>query len=431
MKTKVFLVVLLISVLFGGLLWSSGADEGADEGVNLTFLHRWPQEPYAPFFEEVVADFEALNPGITVDIQTVANNPFKEKIKVVVGTDEAPDVFFTWPGEFTNRFIRENLIYDLSAEMKAGWQDDFVPSQLEPFMYNDGIYGTPFRVDGKVFAYNKAIFKEVGVDVPETWEEFLEVCKKIDDAGYIPIAFGNISPWAISHYIGTMNQKIVGEAIHDAYDPAIGDFSDPGFVKALEEYQKLIPYFNANPNTVKHDEAQIRFFIGREAAMHYFEIVELGDLEKAALDANDPDFVEDYGIFKFPDISWGKGDQDALTGYPEGFVVSAKSKHPAEAVAFLKYLTGRTVGEKEAKELGFLNGIKNIIDPSQMNQTYYDAAQIVLNSSKLVNWLDSGMHAQVTNMYLSELQRLTDGLATPEEVMANVSKVAKEVADNM
>ncbi len=431
MKTKVILLLLMSSLLFSGFLWASADSEEGGDGVKLTFLHRWPQEPYATFFQEVVADFEASHPGVKIDIQTVSNNPFKEKIKVIVGTDEAPDVFFTWPGEFTNRFIREGLIYDLTKEMNEGWIDDFVLSQLEPFMYKGGIYGTPFRVDGKVFAYNKKIFKEVGVDVPETWDEFLEVCQKIKDAGYIPIAFGNISPWAVSHYIGTLNQKIVGAPIKDAYDPAIGDFSDPGFVRALKEYQKLIPFFNDNPNTVKHGESQISFFIGRKAAMHYIEVVELPGIDREAKEANDPAFIDDYGLFQFPVIPWGKGDQSQLTGYPEGFVVSANSKHPAEAVEFLKYLTGRTVGEKEAKELGFLNGIKNIVGPGDMDPSYYDAAQIVLNSTSMVNWLDSGMHAQVTNMYLSELQRLTDGQATPEEVMANVSKVAKEVADSM
>lgn len=395
----------------------------AEDPITLKFLHRWPDELYDGFFNDMAREYEAANPGILIDVQAIANDPFKEKIKVVIGTDEAPDVFFTWPGEFTNRFIRAGKVMDLTdVMMKDNYIDNYVASQMEPFTVDGKIYGAPVRVDGKIFVYNKELFAQAGVEIPETWEEFVTVCEQLDAAGIVPIAFGNQAPWAVSHYIGTLNQKIVGEPIHGAYDPAVGDFSDPGFVKALEEFERIVPYFNKNTNGIRHSEARENWMASK-AAMMYIEIVEIPEIQR-----NGPAELQDnYGVFEFPVYEGGNGDQTLLTGYPEGFVVSNTTKHPEEAIAFFKYITGKEVGLKEAKAVGWLNGAKGIAKKGEIDDSLYDNTQIIYNAGGLVNWLDSGMHAKVTNEYLIDLQMLIDGLLTPQEVIDKVQEVATEV----
>jgi len=394
-----------------------------EETITLKFLHRWPDELYDGFFNDMAREYEASHPGVKIDVQAIANDPFKEKIKVVLGTDEAPDVFFTWPGEFTNRFIRAGKVMDLTdVMMEDNYIDNYVASQMEPFTVDGKIYGAPVRVDGKIFVYNKELFAQAGVEVPETWEEFVTVCEQLDAAGIVPIAFGNQAPWAVSHYVGTLNQKIVGEPIHDAYDPATGDFSDPGFVTALEEFERIVPYFNKNTNGIRHSEARENWIAGK-AAMMYIEIVEIPEIERSG----NQDIIENYGVFQFPIVEGGKGDQTLLTGYPEGFVVSNTTKHPEEAIDFFKYITGKEVGLKEAQAVGWLNGAKGIAEKGQIPDSLYENTQIVYNAGGLVNWLDSGMHAKVTNEYLTDLQMLIDGLLTPQEVMDKVQEVATEV----
>ncbi len=399
------------------------AEPTAEDPITLKFLHRWPDELYDGFFNDMAREYETANPGIIIDVQAIANDPFKEKIKVVLGTDEAPDVFFTWPGEFTNRFIRAGKVMDLTdVMMKDNYIDNYVASQMEPFTVDGKIYGAPVRVDGKIFVYNKEMFAQAGVEIPETWEEFVSVCEQLDAAGIVPIAFGNQAPWAVSHYIGTLNQKIVGEPIHAAYDPAVGDFSDPGFVTALEEFERIVPYFNKNTNAIKHSEARENWMASK-AAMMYIEIVEIPEITR-----NGPAEIQDnYGVFEFPEYVGGNGDQTLLTGYPEGFVVSNTTKHPEEAIAFFKYITGKEVGLKEANAVGWLNGAKGIAKKGEISDSLYENTQIIYNAGGLVNWLDSGMHAKVTNEYLTDLQMLIDGLLTPQEVIDNVQEVATEV----
>ncbi len=420
MRKRVVSVFIIMSLLLISVFTTTIL---AEEKVTLRFLHRWTQEPDNTFFKEVAEDFEKEHPNIKVEVNAIANDPFKEKIKVILGTENAPDVFFTWPGEFTNRFIRAGHVLDLTPYMEEGWKNDFVQSVLEPFEYQGKIYGTPYRLDAKVFVYNKEIFQKVGIEEPETFEEFVIVCEEIKKAGVTPIAFGNMFPWAISHYIGQINAKCVPPAIYqEDVNPAKGTFTHPGYVKALEKYTQLLPYFNTSPNAIRHDEARARFVNG-EMAMMYVEIIEIPEIERMV----SGDF--NYGAFKFPDILDGQGDNDHLLGYPEGFVVYAGTKHPDLAVEFLKYLTGKEVGKKEAKEIGFVNGIKNVVDEGEVRDAIYSTTQLVLETEKMVNWFDSALHAEIWSIAGRELQKLTDGVTTPEKAMDEIIKAAAKVRE--
>ncbi|WP_164522093.1 ABC transporter substrate-binding protein [Halocella sp. SP3-1] len=420
-RVGLFLIVLAFTVIFTSVVV-------AQDIVHLNFMHRWTRSPDNEFLAEIAKNFEKENPNIDVKVTAISNNPYKEKIKIVLGTDNAPDVFFTWPGEFTNRFIREDKVLDLTKYMEDGWQGDFVPSILEPFKYNGRIYGAPYRMDGKVFVYNKEIFKEVGVKEPENFSELIEICKKIKEAGITPIAFGNLHSWPISHYIGQLNAYHVPYDVYQKdLDPTTGTFEDPGYVEALNDYQELVPYFNSSPNAITHNQARANFLNGG-AAMMYIEIIEVPEIMRAREDIV---FQEKYNIFKMPFPEDGKGGPDYLVGYPEGFVVSSNTKHPVEAIKFLKYLTSKKVGKLEAKETGFINGIKNVVEKGEVNDAIYNSSKLVLNTERLVNWFDSALHSEIWAVAREELQKLTDGVTTPEKTMKKIRDKTKEVRQEL
>jgi raffinose/stachyose/melibiose transport system substrate-binding protein len=272
MSKKVLAILLVVAFVFSSFVLA--------ETVNLKLLHRWTQEPDKSFFEEVVKEFEAMHPDVNVDIQTVSNDSFKEKITVMLGTADAPDIFFTWPGEFTNRFIRAGRVMDITSYMlEDGSMFEYVGSQLIPFVYQGALYGLPYRLDGKVFVYNKEMFAKAGIDkAPETLDEFMEDLEKLAALGMKPIAFGNERPWAVSHYIAALNQKSVPEDVWEKdIDPAVGTWSHPGYVEALHIYEDLVPYFNDYTNALKHDQARVAFMQGQHAMM-YLEIVEIPEI---------------------------------------------------------------------------------------------------------------------------------------------------------
>src|SRR3954465_15508866 len=78
----------------------------AQEKVVLSFLHKWPEPDNITFFENAVAAFQQAHPNVTINMDAVADDPYKAKIRTVMASGEIPDIYFTWVGEFTRQFIR-------------------------------------------------------------------------------------------------------------------------------------------------------------------------------------------------------------------------------------------------------------------------------------------------------------------------------------
>ena len=387
----------------------------------IKFMHRFPDEPYNSFIEGKLHEYEASHPDIKFEITSAQNQEYKEKIKVVVGGEDTPDIFFSWVGDFTYRFIRENLILDLTPYFEADpeWKDSLIESQMKQYTTEDGmIYGVPFRLDCKLFFYNADIFEQNDLKVPTTFDELIDVCEKLKAAGITPISFGNMEPWSASHYIGTLNQICVPDDVREKdYKPTSGEFTHPGYVEALEYYQKLLPYMTENPNGVKPDMGRTTFAMGN-AGMYYAELIEIPYIKM-----ENPDMK--FGMFKFPEIVGAEGNQDILTGVPEGFVVSSKTKYPDECVEFLKWFLGKEVGTEQCQEIGWFNAAKGTTE-GLTDQALLDGYNVIMESKAMGAWLDNALYSTVVDEYLTAVSDLTNGDITPKKVMARIQKKAVE-----
>ena len=408
----------------------ASSEAGADTGVaqaaqtpgerkTIKFFHRFPDEPFNGFIESKIAEYAEARPDIDIVVESAQNDPYKEKIKVVVGGNDAPDIFFSWCGEFSERFLRENLIMDLTPYLEADkeWKDSLMESQLVNYTKDGVTYGIPFRLDCKLFFYNTQIFEENGLKAPATWDELIEVCDKLKAAGVTPISYGNQEKWPAAHYIGSLNQMLVSDEVREKdFDPAQGEFTDPGYEEALKCYQQLIPYCNDAVNGTAADMARTNFAMGK-SAMYYAELIEIPYITDLNADL-------DYGMFKFPVVE-GPGNPDILTGVPEGFVVSSKTKYPDECIEFLKWFLGPEVGKEQAQTIGWFNASKNVTEG--VNDTKLLDGYKVVNEAKIMGpWFDNALYSTTCDEYLTAASDLTNGDITPAEAMARVQKVAKE-----
>ncbi|MCY8914019.1 extracellular solute-binding protein [Bacillus atrophaeus] len=417
MKKFVFFLVIA-SVCMLAISGCSSQSSSSDGKVTLKFFHRWPKEPERRYFEEVVKEFEKEHPDIHIQTEAVLNDSYKDKIKVMLGTSSPPDVFFSWSDEFAAKFIRGNKALDLSSYYKndTKWSSQLVGTQIKPFTYEEKEYGVPWQMDAKSFFYNKDIFEKLNLKPPSTWEELIEVSKKLKANGYTPISFGTKAPWTISHYIGTLNQRMVDEKTRERdYDAKTGEFTDEGYVKALEKLKELMPYFNEHVNSIDHEYARQQFKSGKSAMM-YAETAEIKLVEPVNL-----------GLFSFPDITGQKGSSNSLTGAPEGFMISSKTKHPKEAMEFLQFLTSKKMGEKLVKDVGKYSAVQGTATEENSTATQREAVQQIIDADSMVSWFDMDVDVEIADVYLSSVQQMLGGDMTPAEVMKSVQKAAKQV----
>lgn len=397
----------------------------AEEKTTLTFFHRWPNEPKGPYMDEVIAKFEAANPNIDIVlIDPVLNDSYKEKIRVLVGSSEIPDVFMSWSGSFGQNLVKSGRVLPLDEMISSDpeWKSLIVESQWGPFNYNGKQYGAPWSMDGKVFFYNKTVFDELGLSEPNTWDEFIAVLDALVAAGYEhPLSAGFSAEWAVSHYMGTMVQRMVDPEVVKKDYALEGDFSDPGYIAMLNCFKQLSKYMNEDPCSVDHTYAR-NAFIDEEGMLIYMQLAEIKYLADGA------EF--DYSFFDMPALPDGKGDPNELTGAPEGMMISAECKNPEAAMEFVKFFINEENGGLMTKMTGELSCVKGAVNEETVSSPkQLEAVELILKSTNTTLWQDNALDATVASAFMKGGQLLLTGDMTPEQVMQSVQAAAKEAAN--
>ena len=112
--------------------------------------------------------------GIKVNVKLV----LQDAILPAVVAGNGPDVVLSLSGWFAVNYAMRNAVEDLTQfEDFEEVTKPFTKSILEPLTYNDskkiGIYGLPETQDFAVLFYRKDVMEELGLAVPQTWDELI------------------------------------------------------------------------------------------------------------------------------------------------------------------------------------------------------------------------------------------------------------------
>lgn len=149
----------------------------AEETV--TLLSWYSENEMGSFIEE----FQAEYPEIKVDLQYVPPvQQYVDKFSVLVASNQMTDMFFT-AAENKQDVFEKGLAEDLSG-MDVFSRID--PATAGTYGQNGEIYAySPDAWIGGVF-YNKDLFAEAGIEVPTTWDEFVQNCLTLREFGVEP-----------------------------------------------------------------------------------------------------------------------------------------------------------------------------------------------------------------------------------------------------
>lgn len=388
--------------------------------VTVNFFHRWPNEPKNSYINSLIDEFEAANPDIDIVADCVLNDSYKEKIRVLVSTDALPDVFFSWSGVFGENLTHSGRVLALDDVMArdSEWSSQIVEGQWAPFNYNGKQYGAPWSMDGKAFFYNVDVFNELGIEVPTTLNELYAVCEKLKENGYDePISAGFSAPWAVSHYLGTICQRVVDPEVLAKDYTGGGDFSDPAYIEALNIFKKLGEYMTSDPCSVDHEFARNAFIMG-VSPMCYMQLAEMKYMRD--------DEELNYAFFNFPAVEDGKGDPGQLTGAPEGMMISATAKPEVQeaAIKFMEFVISKEGGHRMIAECGEISCVKGAWDETNCDEKQLEAIDLILAATEPAVWQDCATEATIANAFMAGGQLLLTGDMTAEDVMASVQTAA-------
>lgn len=291
--------------------------------------------------------------GNTVaDASATSDETFKTRVITDFETGSEPDVLFFFNGADANSFIEAGKVIsidDIRAEYPdyaGNMNDDLITASLV-----DGKkYAVPVNGFWEAMFVNTEVLEAAGVAVPGadyTWDQFLEDCQKIKDAGYAPIAcaLGNIPHYwwefAIFNHTGPDNHLNIPESVD----------SDQGaaWVAGLEDIKELYEagFFPENTLSATDDETFAMFTDGKAAFLIDGSWKVGGIVNACQSDPEDASTLDTEKLAKF-DVTYipGQGDRkatDLVGGLSMGYYITAKAwEDPdkrAAAVDFVTYMT--------------------------------------------------------------------------------------------
>jgi len=209
--------------------------------VTIQYWHTH-SDPETAQLDQLIAAFEAANPGIKVETTRYAYNDYKTALLTAISSGSVPDAArldIAWVSEFADQGALTQLDGNL-PDFDNITKDTF-PGPLSTNKWKDHYYGLPLDTNTQVLLWNKADFDVAGITTPPvTMEEFAaDACKLTDAAkkqyGY---AEGGTYFWAPAPVFYAMGGKVTDENITTATGFVNGPESVAAFTMLKDLYDK-------------------------------------------------------------------------------------------------------------------------------------------------------------------------------------------------
>lgn len=379
------------------------------------------------FFEKMAKDYEATHPEVKVNLQQESDQGYKDKIKTLTASQNLPDVYFSWAGDYAEQFYDNGLALDLTNVIapESEWGSTMVPQALDAFTKDGKTYGIPFGLDAKYMLYNKKLFSDAGAEVPTDLGGLLTACTSLKAKNITPMSFGNKDGWPAIHFITQLNSyNVPAETLDKDYKPATASFDDPGYKESLEQFAQIVDQCTTTGKGANGaDYYSERDAFGRgKAAMFYVENLEFAATAPKGSKAE----TDGYDLFRLPAPTEARGDTKALTGAPDGFLINPKAKNLSLAVDFMKFATSRENAETLTSTIGFPSPVIDSLTEENSSPQIRASIEDLTKASRLSIWLDTVTVPGVADAYLSGVEGMISGTKTSEDVMTAVKSASDQ-----
>ncbi|WP_221583269.1 ABC transporter substrate-binding protein [Microbacterium sp. G2-8] len=301
---------------------SEDPDAALEEGGTITV---WAWEPT---LEPVIEDFEAANEGVEVEIVNVGTgiDSYTALQNAITAGQGLPDVaqveYYALP-----QFALQDSLTDLT-EFGADEHDGaYAPGPWDSVHSGEQIVGLPMDSGPMALFYNAAVFEEHGVEVPETWDEFVEAGRQFQesdpdvfiandggDAGFAASMMWQAggSPWTVDGTNVTLDLE-----------------GDSGAQRYAELWQTMLDEELLSPVAGWSDEWFQGMGDGTIAALP------IGAWMPANLESSVPDGAGDWRVAPMP--QWEEGESASSENGGSSLAIPAEAENKELAYAFIEY----------------------------------------------------------------------------------------------
>ena len=194
---KKILSMMLVAAMTVGTLAGCGSNSGngnsekgtdttadAGEEVTIQFMHMQVEQERQDVIAKLIEEFEAENPGIKVEQMPTNEDDYDTKITSLGGTGVLPAVMEFSQDQAKTSVTNDFIDLEANKEVIDGkGEDAFFDGALNVIKTEDGNDYVGVPVSGWVQGIwcNTAMLKEKGFDVPQNWDDVLEIAKAFYD----------------------------------------------------------------------------------------------------------------------------------------------------------------------------------------------------------------------------------------------------------
>lgn len=321
----IFLLILIVLGVAGRFGYSMFT---ANQLVTITYWGLWEDDASV---RDLLGGFEATHPKIKVQYVQQSPQQYRERLEAAIGRGEGPDVF-RFHNTWTLMIGRDLLPVPSNVMTTSEFLSLFYPVAATNLISGGSMYGIPLMIDGLGLYYNEDLLSAAGVSVPVTWNDILTVVPKLtvkNGGGIVTSAIALGTADNIENFSDIVAVMMMQNGAK------LPNLTSQEATEALTFYHKFSdpndPVYTWNDSM---DNSVVAFANGKVAM-----------ILAPSWRAFDIKHINPNLHFKIAPIPQLPGTTVTWASYwVEG--VSAKTKYPAAAMEFLKYLTSRDTASK-------------------------------------------------------------------------------------
>ena len=436
MYRKVLAAALTATMVGGMFSTVAGAEEAKNiptlttDPLEITLWDISTEDPGKTICEDAVARFTADYPNIKVNEVHQQNDNYKQQLVVAMSSKQAPDMYIHWGGGPMAEYYKSGFVNDLTDMFNTYDHPDFIDAAVAQSSFDGKVLAIPFGgLSGCDIFYNKTIFEEVGIEVPQTIDELEAACDKLLEAGYVPFSLANGSKWTGSMYYMYLVARHSG---NDEFNAAYaqengGSFTSEAFIWAGEKIQDWVEkgYFNEGFNSLVTDNGEDRALLYDNTCAMMLH----GSWQEGSIMADSQEWADaNLGVFRFPEDAEAKEkgvpqNVEIGTAIGNGFSFNCwkedgsvdQEKLDACYVLATQYFNDDTYNNDQmtkAQTIPSIKGYEDKIDDPLMKTI----ADVFFNASNVQLWYDQYLPASVTEVHKNCMTELFGLDKTPEEI---------------
>ncbi len=369
-------------------------------------------------------EFEATHPGVKINRVPKSFEDMMATVQLGMSNPDGPDIAQVNQGHTDmGALVKANLLVNLMPyAQKYGWLSKLGPGLVARNSFSaDGqsfgtgnLYGMPLNAELVGVYYNKEMFQQAGISVPQTFAEFEAALATLQEAGMVPIALGNLDGWPAFHIHGEiLNALLDSREWTDNFVFGRGNVSviTPENLEAATKVQQWAEqgYFTPGFAGIGYDDSW-QLFANGEAAMMITGSWLSGEVEALP----NPD---NFGFFLVPPQT-EDGWKMSIGGTTLAFAIRNGSAHPDLAAEYIALLASDEATTLQV-EVGFLP--VQPLDPAQVEKGPFFkdvvAAWAKVNQADAVGHYLDWATPTYFDTYSAALQELLASQITPDEFL--------------